>query len=170
MIEGIVPNCRRLLASPPKGRSSGRPQGGYAGGHGGRSHPHTSLRRPNQIIRITATSRTLTDRALLSWAVFRADGLGNVDLSTAKPMEGTYANADPIQAARAVDDPAGGCSRARRQRSRDAQNRSIICLRRRVIARCKKSWTRRQAGTSTAWLFQSRSRHNTVGRVGGRIG
>jgi dienelactone hydrolase len=51
---------------------------------------------PNQLVRITATSRTATDRALLSWAVFRADESGNIDIGTAKPMDGTYTNADPM--------------------------------------------------------------------------
>ena len=51
---------------------------------------------PDQLVRITATSRTSTDRALLSWAVFRADESGNIDIGTAKPMEGTYTNADPM--------------------------------------------------------------------------
>ncbi len=47
-----------------------------------------------QLVRITATSRTSTDRALLSYAIFRADDSGNIDLSTAKPIDGTYSKAD----------------------------------------------------------------------------
>ena len=49
-----------------------------------------------QLVRITATSRTSTDRALLSYAVFRADESGNIDVGTAKPIEGTYSKADPM--------------------------------------------------------------------------
>jgi dienelactone hydrolase len=51
---------------------------------------------PQQVVRVSATSRTSTDRALLSYAVFRADDAGGIDLSTAKPLEGTYSKPDPM--------------------------------------------------------------------------
>src|SRR5262245_29081205 len=51
---------------------------------------------PQQLFRISATSRTSTDRALISYAVFRADDKGGIDLSTAKPLEGTYSKPDPM--------------------------------------------------------------------------
>ena len=51
---------------------------------------------PGQLFRISATSRTSTDRALISYAVFRADNAGGIDLSTAKPLEGTYSKPDPM--------------------------------------------------------------------------
>jgi hypothetical protein len=49
-----------------------------------------------QQVRVSATSRASTDRALISHAVFRADDEGGIDLSTAKPLEGTYSNPDPM--------------------------------------------------------------------------
>src|SRR5882724_1635820 len=49
-----------------------------------------------QLVRITATSRTSTDRALIAYAVFRADESGNIDVSTAKPLDGTYSKADAM--------------------------------------------------------------------------
>ena len=52
--------------------------------------------RPQQLFRVSATSRTSTDRALISYAVFRADDAGGIDLSTAKPLEGTYSKPDPM--------------------------------------------------------------------------
>jgi pimeloyl-ACP methyl ester carboxylesterase len=52
--------------------------------------------KADQIVRITATSRTTTDRALISYGVFRADSSGGIDVSAAKPLEGTYAQADPM--------------------------------------------------------------------------
>jgi dienelactone hydrolase len=51
---------------------------------------------PQQLFRVSATSRTSTDRALLSYAVFRADDAGGIDLSTAKPLEGSYSKPDPM--------------------------------------------------------------------------
>jgi len=51
---------------------------------------------PQQLFRVSATSRTSTDRALISYAVFRADDVGGIDLSTAKPLEGTYSKPDPM--------------------------------------------------------------------------
>ena len=51
---------------------------------------------PQQLFRISATSRTSTDRALISYAVFRADDAGSIDLSMAKPLEGTYSKPDPM--------------------------------------------------------------------------
>ena len=51
---------------------------------------------PQQLFRVSTTSRTSTDRALLSYAVFRADDAGGIDLSTAKPLEGTYSKPDPM--------------------------------------------------------------------------
>jgi dienelactone hydrolase len=51
---------------------------------------------PGQLFRISATSRTSNDRALISYAVFRADNAGGIDLSTAKPLEGTYSKPDPM--------------------------------------------------------------------------
>src|SRR5258708_7492711 len=51
---------------------------------------------PGQLFRISATSRTPNDRALISYAVFRADNAGGIDLSTAKPLEGTYSKPDPM--------------------------------------------------------------------------
>ena len=51
---------------------------------------------PQQQVRVSATSRTSTDRALISYAVFRADDAGGIDLSTAKPREGTYSKPDPM--------------------------------------------------------------------------
>jgi dienelactone hydrolase len=51
---------------------------------------------PQQVVRVSATSRTKTDRALISYAVFRADDAGGIDLSTAKPLEGTYSKPDPM--------------------------------------------------------------------------
>jgi len=51
---------------------------------------------PQQLFRISATSRTSTDRALISYAVFRADDAGGIDLSTAKPLEGTYSKPDSM--------------------------------------------------------------------------
>jgi dienelactone hydrolase len=51
---------------------------------------------PQQVVRVSATSRTSTDRALVAYAVFRADDAGGIDLSTAKPLEGTYSKLDPM--------------------------------------------------------------------------
>src|SRR5258708_7339805 len=51
---------------------------------------------PQQLFRVSATSRTSTDRALISYAVFRADDTGAIDLSMAKPLEGTYSKPDPM--------------------------------------------------------------------------
>jgi dienelactone hydrolase len=51
---------------------------------------------PGQTVRVSATSRTVTDRALISYAVFRADDTGSIDLSTAKPADGTYSRPDPM--------------------------------------------------------------------------
>lgn len=50
----------------------------------------------NQTYRITATSRTATDRALISYGVFRADTSGGIDVGAAKPLEGSYTQADPM--------------------------------------------------------------------------
>lgn len=51
---------------------------------------------PQQLLRISATSRASTDRALISYAVFLADDAGRIDFSTAKPLEGTYSKPDPM--------------------------------------------------------------------------
>lgn len=51
---------------------------------------------PRQVFRLSATSRMATDRALISYAVFRADDAGGIDLSTANPLEGTYSKPDPM--------------------------------------------------------------------------
>jgi hypothetical protein len=51
---------------------------------------------PTQLVRITAASRTVNDRALVSYAVFRADDSGNIDVGTSNPIEGTYSKADPM--------------------------------------------------------------------------
>ncbi len=49
-----------------------------------------------QLVRITATSRTTTDRGLIAYGVFRADESGSIDLSSAKPIEGTYSKPDSM--------------------------------------------------------------------------
>jgi dienelactone hydrolase len=48
------------------------------------------------LVRITATSRTPADRALIAYGVFRADESGNIDLGSATPIEGTYSKPDSM--------------------------------------------------------------------------
>jgi hypothetical protein len=61
-----------------------------------RVHVSVSGLASKQLVRITATSRTPTDRALIAYGVFRADESGSIDLGSAKPIEGTYSKADSM--------------------------------------------------------------------------
>ena len=59
-------------------------------------HVSVSGLASKQLVRITTTSRTPTDRALIAYGVFRADESGSIDLSSAKPIEGTYSKPDSM--------------------------------------------------------------------------